>query len=198
MYASAPSPKRGITEGMNRLNSFELLGLPRTATEQQVRQAYHTKVKACHPDQFTDGQTQQKAQEQLIQLNLAYEEALRLAMGNQPGAPLNVMSAEEAKRLAVKLMEQRRYESALLQLSHVEARDDEWYYIHGLLLMNMHQYGTAHQSFREAVRMRPDNRAYRQGALDAAVAIKRHQKLRYRVAEWAGNFFHRSYGQGKK
>ena len=198
MYASAPSPKRGITEGMNRLNSFELLGLPRTATEQQVRQAYHTKVKACHPDQFTDGQTQQKAQEQLIQLNLAYEEALRLAMGNQPGAPLNVMSAEEAKRLAVKLMEQRRYESALLQLSHVEARDDEWYYIHGRLLMNMHQYGTAHQSFREAVRMQPDNRAYRQGALDAAVAIKRHQKLRYRVVEWAGNFFHRSYGQGKK
>ena len=63
MYASAPSPERGITEGMNRLNSFEILGLPRTATEQQVRQAYHTKVKACHPDQFSDGQTQQKAQE---------------------------------------------------------------------------------------------------------------------------------------
>ena len=64
--------------------------------------------------------------------------------------------------------------------------------------MNMHQYGTAHQSFREAVRMQPNNRAYRQGALDAAVAIKRHQKLRYRVADWAGSFFHRSYGQGKK
>ena len=198
MYASAPSPKRGITEGMNRLNSFELLGLPRTATEQQVRQAYHTKVKACHPDQFTDSQTQQKAQEQLIQLNLAYEEALRLAMGHQAGAPVNMLSASEAKHLAIKLMEQRRYESALLQLSHVQSRDDEWYYIHGQLLMNMRQYGTAHQSFREAVRMQPGNRAYRQGALDAAVAVKKHQKLRYRVADWAGSFFHRSYGQEKR
>ena len=198
MYASAPSPKRGITEGMNRLNSFELLGLPRTATEQQVRQAYHTKVKACHPDQFTDGQTQQKAQEQLIQLNLAYEDALRLAMGHQAGAPVNVLSADEAKRLAVKLMEQRRYESALLQLSHAESRDDEWYYIHGRLLMNMHQYSTAHQSFREAVRMRPDNRAYRQGALDAAVAVKRSQKLRYRMAEWAGSFFHRPHTRTRR
>ena len=180
------------------MDSFDILGLPRNATEQQVRQAYHAKVKACHPDQFLDGQAQQKSQEQLIQLNLAYEEALRLAMGHQAGAPVNVMSASEAKRLAVKLMEQRRYESALLQLSHVQSRDDEWYYIHGQLLMNMHQYGTAHQSFREAVRMQPENRAYRQGALDAAVAVKKHQKLRYRVADWAGSFFHRPYGQGKR
>ena len=198
MYASAPSPERGITEGMNRLNSFEILGLPRTATEQQVRQAYHTKVKACHPDQFSDGQTQQKAQEQLIQLNLAYEDALRLVMGHPEGTPVSVLSVEEAKHLAVKLMEQRRYESALLQLSHAESRDDEWYYIHGRLLMNLHQYGTAHQSFREAVRMQPDNRAYRQGALDAAVAVKRSQKLRYRMAEWAGNFFHRPHTRGRR
>ena len=180
------------------MNSFEILGLPRTATEQQVRQAYHTKVKACHPDQFPDGQTQQKAQEQLIQLNLAYEEALRLTMGHPSGAPVNVLSAEETKRLAVKLMEQHRYESALLQLSHVEARDDEWYYIHGQVLMNLRQYSTAHQSFREAVRMQPENRAYRQGALDAAVAVKKHQKLRYRVADWAGSLFSRTYGLGKR
>ena len=33
MYASAPSPSREFTEGMNRLNSFEILGLPRTATD---------------------------------------------------------------------------------------------------------------------------------------------------------------------
>ena len=193
MYASAPSPSREFTEGMNRLNSFEILGLPRTATEQQVRQAYHTKVKACHPDQFPDGETQRRAQ-----LNLAYENALRLVMGHPEGAPVSVLSVEEAKHLAVKLMEQRRYESALLQLSHAESRDDEWYYIHGQLLMNLHQYGTAHQSFREAVRMRPDNRAYRQGALDAAVAVKRSQKLRYRMAEWAGNFFHRPHTRGRR
>ena len=173
------------------MNAFEVLGLPCTATEQQVRQAYHTKVKACHPDQFHDGPTQQQAQEQLIQLNLAYEDALRISMGHQAGAPINVLSAEEAKLLAIKLMEQKRYESALLQLSHAESRDDEWYYIHGRLLMNMHQYATAHQSFREAVRLQPGNRAYRQGALDAALAVKRQQKLGYRMAEWAGSFFRR-------
>ena len=166
------------------MNAFEQLGLTGDADEQQVRQAYHQMVKACHPDQFEDQEAQQRAQEELIRLNLAYEEAIRLTAGKQ--LPFHTVSVEEAKRLAKKLLEQQRYESALLQLSHAESRDDEWYYIHGQLLMGMRQYNTAHQSFREAVRMRPENREYRQGALEAAVAVKKHQKWTYRFAEWAG------------
>ena len=99
--------------------------------------------------------------------------------------------AEEAKTIAKKLLEQQRYESALLQLSHAESRDDEWYYIHGQLLMGMRQYTTAHQSFREAVRLKPENNEYRRGALDAALAMKKHQKWPYRVAEWADGLLHR-------
>jgi molecular chaperone DnaJ len=176
-------------KGTDSLNAFEILGLRDDADEQQVRQAYHQQVKACHPDQFEDQEAQQRAQEKLIQLNLAYEEAIRLTAGKH-GPVSRTVSVEEAKRVARKLLEQQRYESALLQLSHAETRDDEWYYIHGQLLMGMHQYGTAHQSFREAVRLKPENNEYRQGALDAAIAVKKHQKWPYRVAEWAGNLLH--------
>ena len=180
----------GATKGIDVLNAFEILGLKEDADEQQVRRAYHQRVKACHPDQFPDGETQRRAQEQLIQLNLAYEEALRLTAG-KPKTVFHTVSPEEAKTIAKKLMEQQRYESALLQLSHAETRDDEWYYIHGQLLMGMRQYSTAHQSFREAVRLKPENNVYRQGALDAAIAMKKHRKWPYRVAEWAGGLLHR-------
>ncbi|MBR6186050.1 MAG: J domain-containing protein [Clostridia bacterium] len=171
------------------MNAFQTLGLKDDADEAQVRQAYHQQVKACHPDQFEDQKQQQQAQEKLIQLNLAYEEALRKA-AEQPAAASHTLSGEEAKRLAKKLLEQQRYESALLQLSHAETRDDEWYYIHGKLLMGMHQYNTAHQSFREAVRLQPENNEYRKGALDAAVAVKNQQKWTYRVSEWARHLIH--------
>ena len=171
------------------MNAFEILGLKEDADEQQIRQAYHQLAKACHPDQFKDAETQRQAQEKMIQLNLAYEEALRCTAGRQRPV-FHTVPAEEAKRLAKKLLEQQRYESALLQLSHAATRDDEWYYIHGLLLMGMRQYSTAHQSFREAVRLKPDNNEYRQGALDAALAVKRRQKWPYRVAEWAGSLLH--------
>lgn len=171
------------------MNAFNILGLQEDADENQVRQRYHQLVKACHPDQFEGREEQQRAQEKLIQLNLAYEQAMQ-HIASQGKTVFHTMSAEECKRIAKKLLEQRRYESALLQLSHAETRDDEWYYIHGQLLMGMRQYSTAHQSFREAVRLRPDNNDYRQGALDAAIAVKKHQKWTYRVAEWAGNLFH--------
>ncbi len=171
-------------KGNDRLNAFEVLGLCADADETQVRRAYHQRVKACHPDQFQDGEAQRQAQDKLIQLNLAYEEAIRRTAG-RPKTVFHTVSPEEAKAIAKKLLEQQRYESALLQLSHAESRDDEWYYIHGQLLMGMRQYSTAHQSFREAVRMQPENVEYRRGALDAALAMKKRRKWPYRVAEWA-------------
>ena len=175
------------------MNAFEVLGLSADADETQVRRAYHQRVKACHPDQFQDRDAQRQAQDKLIQLNLAYEEAIRRTAG-QPKTVFHTVSPEEAKAIAKKLLEQQRYESALLQLSHAEIRDDEWYYIHGQLLMGMRQYSTAHQSFREAVRRKPENNEYRRGALDAALAMKRNRKWPYRVAQWAGGLLHRRSG----
>ncbi len=170
------------------MNAFEVLGLSVDADQQQVHQAYRTRVKACHPDQFVDREAQQKAQEEMIRLNLAYEEALRLSAGRQVG--YHAVPADQAKSIARKLMEQGRYESALLQLGRAETKDDEWYFIQGQLMMDMRQFASAHQSFREAVRLNPENNEYRRGALEAALAVKKHQKLPYRVMDWADGILH--------
>ena len=170
------------------MNAFEVLGLSVDAEQQQVHQAYRTRVTACHPDQFVDREAQQKAQEEMIRLNLAYEEALRLSAGRQVG--YHAVPADQAKSIARKLMEQGRYESALLQLGRAETKDDEWYFIQGQLMMDMRQFASAHQSFREAVRLNPENNEYRRGALEAALAVKKHQKLPYRVMDWADGILH--------
>ena len=170
------------------MNAFEVLGLSVDADQQQVHQAYRTRVKACHPDQFVDREAQQKAQEEMIRLSLAYEEALRLSAGRQVG--YHAVPADQAKSIARKLMEQGRYESALLQLGRAETKDDEWYFIQGQLMMDMRQFASAHQSFREAVRLNPENNEYRRGALEAALAVKKHQKLPYRVMDWADGILH--------
>ena len=109
----------------------------------------------------------------------------------RPTVVFHKIPVDQAKQVAKKLLEQERYESALLQLSRAETKDDEWYFIQGQLLMGMRQYGTAHQSFREAVRLQPENLEYRRGALDAAVAVKKHQKWPYRVLAWADQLVRR-------
>ncbi len=161
---------------------FEVLGLTPSADAQAVRAAYRQKVKDCHPDQYQDAAQQKAAQEELIQLNLAYEEALKVASRHRVG--FNLISQEEAKHFALRLIDQGNLGSALRQLNRADSRDDGWYYLQGQILMGMRQYETAHQSFREAVRLDPENRRYREGALDAALAMKKSQQLGYRLQNW--------------
>ena len=169
-------------------NAFEVLGIAPDADAQQVRAAYRTRVKVCHPDRFTDAARQSAAQDELIRLNLAYEEALRLSAQRQVG--FNTVSPEQAKSFARRLMEQGNYESALRQLGRAERKDAEWFYLQGQLLMALRQYDSAHQSFREAVRREPANTQFRRGALDAALAFKKHQKIPYKIADWMQDVLH--------
>lgn len=163
-------------------NPFAVLGLKVGADEQQVRAAYRQLVKSCHPDQFQDPQEQKTAQEKLIQLNLAYEAALKFASRQTVG--FNFISPEEAKHFAKRLMEQGNLESALRQLGRASEKDADWYCLQGDILMALRQFETAHQSYREAVRRDPDNRRYREGALDAALAMKKNRPLSQKLGDW--------------
>lgn len=163
-------------------NPFEVLGVKPGADEQTVRAAYRRLVKSCHPDQFQDVQQQKAAQEQLVKLNLAYEAALRLVPRATVG--FNLISQEEAKHFARRLISQGNLESALRQLNRADAKDAEWYCLQGEILMALKQYETAHQSYREAVRREPDNRVFREGALNAALAMKKARPLGTKIADW--------------
>lgn len=170
------------------MNAFEILGLQEGADKQQVHQAYRTLVKTCHPDLFEDPEQQKMAQQKLLELNQAYEEAYKRA-GEQPGKAFHTIPLDQSLSIAEKLLEQQRYETALLQLGRAEFKDDRWFFIEGKIMLGMKQYSTAHQAFREAVRMNPENREYRALALEAALQIKKHQRLPYRVADWAEKTF---------
>jgi len=169
------------------MNAFEVLGLSLNADQAQVRAAYRDRVKRCHPDQFQEKEMQEKAQEQLIRLNLAYEEALRITAQRQVG--FSAVPVEDAKLMARKLLDQGRLDNALRQLHRAKAKDAEWFSIQGDILMRMRQYASAHQSYREAVRLDPDNLPYRRAAFEAAKTLKKHsQPLQKAVDKIEGLF----------
>lgn len=159
-------------------NPFEVLGLTAAATADDVRSAYRTLVKTCHPDRFPDAAERAAAQERMIALNLAYEEALKLTAARRTVDSYNKeLPQDEALQLAAKMLRRQSPNSALRHLMRSQTRDGRWYAMQGRILMAMDQYETAHQSFREAVRHEPDNNEFRRGALDAAVALKRSRTL---------------------
>ena len=169
------------------MNAFEVLGLNFNADQAQVHAAYRSHVKRCHPDRFHNQEEQDAAQEEMIQLNLAYEEALRIAAQRQ--VAVQTVSLSEAKRLAKNLYEQKRYEYALRQLARANGKDAEWFFIQGNILMELKQFATAHDSYREAVRRDPDNLTFRRGALNAAVAVREHNKPVRRAMDKIEGFF---------
>lgn len=164
-----------------------MLGVRPGADAAEVRAAYRRKVKECHPDQFTDAQRQKQAQDELIRLNLAYEQALKQSSQRRVG--FNLIAQEEAKHFALRLMEQGNLESALRQLLRADTRDDGWYALQGKILMGLHRYDEAHQSYREAIKLDPDNREYRAGALDAVVAGRNSKKLNVKIQNWFKDSF---------
>ena len=158
-----------------------MLGLGPTADAEQVRAAYRSLVKQCHPDMFPDPEQRRAAQQKMIALNLAYEEAYRLASSRKTYTYSHALPQDDAVSLAAKMLRQHSPESALRQLMRSDARDGQWYAMQGNILMQMDQYESAHQSFREAVRREPANNEFRRGALEAALAMKRAQTLRGKI-----------------
>ena len=156
---------------------FEELGLRAWADPEEIRAAYRSLVKQCHPDLVRDPAQKQAAQERMIRLNLAYEEALRLAMPRQHAAYTQELPRQDAVILAERMLQKERPENALRQLLRAEERDALWHFTHGKVLMRLGRFAEAHQAFREAVRLDPENNEYRGGALAAAVAEKKEATL---------------------
>ena len=162
-------------------NPFEVLGLKGWADQDEIRTAYRTLVKQCHPDMIQDPLLKEEAQARMVALNLAYEEALRLA-SPRPQAPAGPPpSVAETILMAERALARDNPEAALRQLLRSEKRDGDWYYMQGKVLMALEQYESAHQSFREAVRMSPDNNVYRSGALAAVVAQRESETIQGKV-----------------
>jgi len=154
-------------------NPFEVLGLRGWADQEEIRSAYRALVKQCHPDMIRDPILKREAQERMIHLNLAYEEALRLAAPRTAKIPGPELSSAEVIIMAERSLSRNQPENALRQLLRSDQRNGDWYYMQGKVLMAMEEFESAHQSFREAVRLSPENNVYRSGALAAYVAQKK-------------------------
>ena len=81
---------------------YEILGVPPSATKDQVKQAYHDLAKVWHPDRFMhDKRLQSRAQEKLKEINEAYTVVMSpqaYAAGPSSWRPKTAQSTKPAAR----------------------------------------------------------------------------------------------------
>ena len=149
---------------------YKVLGLDRTATDEEVKKAYRELARKYHPDNYMNTPLADLAEEKMKEINEAYEtiQKMRKEAANQ-ASDSDYRSASGSSYGRERLYEIRSYiESnnfyeAEIRLNSVPnaERTAEWYFLKGVVFRARGWYFEASKYFDAACRMDPVNQEYR-------------------------------------
>ena len=161
---------------------YSILGVSRTATDEQVKKAYRDLARKYHPDNYTDNPLADLAQEKMKQINEAYDQiqkeraggGTQSAYGRSSGASAayGESHAQQGYRQSysgeTNFAEVRNaismgdLDRAEMLLSASRNRNAEWNFLMGSVSYRRGFYNDAEKYFGNAVAMAPNNTEYRQ------------------------------------
>ena len=161
---------------------YQVLGVPSTATDEEVKKAYRDLARKYHPDNYHDNPLADLAQERMKEINEAYEtvqsqrkaarsggysaggQSYGQGYGQGYGYQGGYTSRYQRVRMAISQGDLNLAEELLnAQSDH----DAEWNFLKGAVCYRRGWLDEARQYYQTAVQMDPDNAEY-QRALDLA------------------------------
>ena len=144
---------------------YEVLGVPRTATQDEIKAAYRALAKKYHPDQYTGMPLADVANEKMQEVNEAYD---AIISGNVNGSGFyhqsygsnGTINDYSTIRSLVSLGRIDEAEHILEQIDP-NARDAEWYFLKGQCNYQRGWLDQAYTYFTTAHNMNPNNADYK-------------------------------------
>ena len=151
---------------------YEVLGLDRTASMEEVKAAYKELVKKYHPDKYVDNPLADLAKEKLQEVNEAYDEICKTqgesqsgsytsGSGSYSGSYAGASASQELQR-ARQMMNAGNLSGAEAILNSTAERSAEWYFLSGSVSYRKGWVDDAVSKLQTAVSMEPRNIEYRQ------------------------------------
>lgn len=153
---------------------YKTLGVPREATDAEIKKAYYALAKKYHPDNYQGSDLADLAEEKMKEINEAYAEIERQrASGGGTAydyAYDNDTHEGEARKGSYggtyhqvrMLINERRLDRAVSILTAIPAdsRNAEWNYLYGCVLLGLGSYVEGMRYIETACYMEPDNAEY--------------------------------------
>lgn len=151
-------------------NPYEILGVSRNATEEEVKKAYRELARKYHPDNYVGSPLADLASEKMKEINEAYDTIMKNIHKRDKSTEDTSTSSESGgeERTSVyieirNLINQRNFYEADIRLNSIptNGRNAEWNYLKGCVLMARGWYFEASKCFSAACNLDPDNAEYK-------------------------------------
>ncbi len=159
-------------------NAFEILGLPSTATRDEVKDKYNVLRKQYLEDRFKPGDEGERAAEKLQELDVAYRDAMdaideREQRANRAANADNATSDNGATDDYESIRQQikdNKLDEAQDALDQIIDRTAEWHYLQSILFYKRNWFLESKKQLEMACQMEPNNKRYKQ-SLDKLTKI---------------------------
>lgn len=147
---------------------YSVLGVSRTATDDEIKKAYRALVRKYHPDNYAGSATAEAAEERMKEINEAYDAVQKErsgAFGGSSGSSYTYNTSGSTSFLEVRrLIHEGRYSDAELIIDSTPANDRgaEWNYLKGCLLVQRGLYYDAIKYIEIACYLDPANPEYKE------------------------------------
>lgn len=159
------------------LDPYSVLGVPRNASDEEIKKAYRRLSRKYHPDANINNPNKDQAEEKFKEVQQAYEQIMREreygtgsqnaggygGFGGFGGQQRSTYEDEESvrRRAAANFIRSGHYQEAMNVLGSLSQKNGEWYYLSSMANMGLGNNVRALEQIREAVRLEPGNQEYR-------------------------------------
>ncbi len=142
---------------------YEVLGVSKDATDEEVKNAYRQLARKYHPDNYVDNPLSDLAGEKMKEINEAYDEIINSRKTGSSKSSGGSSSSSPVYAKIRTLISNNRLDEAQKELDAFSTadRDAEWYFLSGSVLYKRGWYSNAYSAFATAVNKDPSNMEYR-------------------------------------
>ncbi len=158
---------------------FEILGIDKNASEEEIENAYLQKKEKLSKDRFLEGEAGNEAARQLTMLETAYYEIkANMTKSTEGGKSMSDFSEVE------ELIRQGNISLAQTKLDDINQRDAEWHYLQSVIFYKKNWINESKKQLEIALNLEPHNQKY------SNAYVKLKEKIEYNNKQFTNN----SYG----